>query len=359
MHQMRIRLAHTALVVVMLLLATSDGLRAQATGSIRGRVVEATTNRPLASAQVMLSGTAREGLTNAAGEFLMVGVPAGSHTLRVQMLGYSDATQQVNVAAGEPTTVTMTLRVSAVTLDRIVVTGTAGATSRRAIGNSITSVDAASVTQQTAITSLSELMQAKSPGVQILTNSGTLGAAEDIRIRGAGSLTMTRPVVFVDGVRYNTEDLGTFTPSGAGTTSFSGQATSAFNFINPNDIESIEILKGPSAATLYGAEAANGVIQIITKKGHRGQQSMRWDIRTEMAQNDWTIEIPDNYTTCTDARIAEADGAGNPIWPGCQGLSANTVIRENPLRDDPAALRSGDVRRLALSARGGGDNYSF
>ena len=358
MFQVRSKLVHVALAVAMLVVAATDA-HAQATGSIRGRVVEATTNRPLANAQVMLTGTARESLTNAAGDFLMVGVPAGSHTLRVQMLGYATTTQQVNVSAGEPTTVAITLEVSAVTLDRLVVTGTAGVTSRRAIGNSVTSVDAATVTSQTAITSLAELMQAKSPGVQILPNSGTLGAAQDIRIRGAGSLTSTKPVVFIDGVRYNTEDLGSFTPSGAGTTSFSGQATSAFNFINPNDIESIEIVKGPAAATLYGAEAANGVIQIITKKGHRGQQSMRWDIRTEMAQNEWAIEIPDNYTTCTQAIIDEVDGAGNPIWPGCQGLSAGTIIRGNPLRDDPASLRSGDVRRVALSARGGGDNYSF
>jgi TonB-linked SusC/RagA family outer membrane protein len=359
MYYVRSKLVHAALAVAMLLLTTSDALYAQATGSIRGRVAEATTNRPLANAQVALTGTTRESLTNAAGEFLMVGVPEGSHTLRVEMLGYASASQQVSVTAGEPVTVAITLDVSALTLDRIVVTGTPGATSRRAIGNSVTSVDAATITQQTAITSLAELMQAKSPGVQILPNSGTLGASQDIRIRGAASLTNTKPVVFIDGVRYNTEDLGSFTPSGAGTTSYSGQATSAFNFINPNDIESIEVVKGPAAATLYGAEAANGVIQIITKKGRRGQQSMQWDIRTEMAQNDWSIDIPDNYTTCSQDKIDLADNAGDPIWPGCQGLSAGTLIRENPLRDDPAALRSGDVRRVALSTRGGGDNYSF
>ena len=359
MSHVRSRLSHAALVAVLLLSAASGGVRAQATGSIRGLVVESATNRPVSNAEVVLVGTNREALTNAAGQFLMVGVPVGSHTLRVEMLGYGAREQQVNVTQGDAVQVTITLEVSAVTLDQIVVTGTPGATSRRAIGNAITQLDAATVTQQTAITSLTELIQAKSPGVQILPNSGTLGAAADIRIRGAASLTNTRPVVFVDGIRYNTEDLGSFTPSGAGTTSFSGQATSAFNFINPNDIESIEIVKGPAAATLYGAEAANGVIQIITKKGRRGEQSMRWDIRTEYAQNDWALEIPDNFTTCTQARIDEVDGAGNPVWPGCQGLSAGTIISENPLRDDPAALRSGGVQRVSISARGGGDRYSY
>ncbi|HEX2167052.1 MAG TPA: SusC/RagA family TonB-linked outer membrane protein [Longimicrobiales bacterium] len=359
MYHVRSKVVHAAVFAALFLLANSNALVAQATGSIRGRIVEATTNRPLPSAQVVLVGTSHEALTNTAGDFLMVGVPAGSHTLRVEMLGYATATQQVNVTAGEPTTVNLTLEVSAVTLDQLVVTGTAGVTSRRAIGNSVTSVDAAAITDRTAITSLAELMQAKSPGVQILPNSGTLGAAQDIRIRGAASLTNTQPVVFIDGIRYNTESLGSFTPSGAGTTSYSGQATSAFNFINPNDIESIEIVKGPAAATLYGAEAANGVIQIITKKGHRGQQSMRWDIRTEMAQNEWALEIPDNYTTCTQAYIDDADANGNPVWPGCQGVAAGTIITGNPLRDDPASLRTGAVRRVALSARGGGDKYSF
>ncbi|HSH46257.1 MAG TPA: TonB-dependent receptor, partial [Longimicrobiales bacterium] len=241
----------------------------------------------------------------------------------------------------------------------IVVTGTAGATSKRTLGNSVTTVDAAELTQQTAITTVTELLQSKTPGVQILSNSGTLGTAADIQIRGASSLTSTQPVVFIDGVRFNNGSLGSFTPSGAGTTSYSGQVTSAFDFINPNDIESIEVIKGPAAATLYGAEAANGVIQIITKKGQRGEQSVRWDVRAEYAQNDWSLEIPDNHTTCDADRIAEVDGGGNPVWPGCQGVSEGTVIRGNPLRNDPASLRTGDVLRTSISARGGGQNYSF
>ncbi|HEX6309332.1 MAG TPA: SusC/RagA family TonB-linked outer membrane protein [Longimicrobiales bacterium] len=359
MYLLRIRLARAGLVAAMLLMAVAAGLNAQTTGSIRGLIVEATTNRPLPNAEISLVGTNRQSMTNAAGEFLMVGVPAGSHTLRVEMLGYATAEQQVSVTAGDPLRVTIALVVSALTLDQIVVTGTPGATSRRSLGNAITKLDASTMTQQTAITSLTELMQAKSPGVQILPNSGTLGAAADIRIRGAASLTNTKPVVFIDGIRYNTEDLGSFTPSGAGTTSFSGQATSAFNFINPSDIESIEIVKGPAAATLYGAEAANGVIQIITKKGSRGEQTMRWDIRTELAQNDWALDIPDNYTTCTAALQAAVDGAGNPIWPGCQGVSTGTILRENPLRDDPQSLREGSVQRVSLSARGGGARYSY
>jgi TonB-linked SusC/RagA family outer membrane protein len=355
----RVRMGSGVVLIGLLLAVLAVRAEAQATGSIRGTVVQAATNRPLSSAQVFIPGTNRNTLTNAAGEFLLLNVPVGAQTVRADLIGFSSQEQRVTVVADQPVLVTFTLSVDAVALDEIVVTGTAGATSKRTLGNSITKVDASTITQQTAITNLTELLQAKTPGLQIVTNSGTLGATAEIRIRGAGSLTQTKPVVFIDGVRFSTEDLGSFTPSGAGSSSFSGQATSAFDFINPNDIESIEVVKGPAAATLYGAEAANGVIQIITKKGRRGEQSVRWDLRTEYGQNEWALEIPDNYTTCAQARIAAVDAAGNPTWPGCQGLSPGTVIRDNPLRRDPAALRNGDIRRVALSARGGGERFSY
>jgi len=346
------------MAALLLAVATAPAL-AQGTGVIRGTVADAVTQRPLATVQISVVGTNRGALSNAAGEFLILNIPAGTYEVRAEMIGHGTVTQEVTVREGAVSEVALTLSQAAIAMDEIVVTGTAGATSRRTLGNSITTVNAAQMTQQTAITSLTELLQAKTPGVQILTNSGTLGTAADIRIRGASSLTSTRPVIFIDGVRYNDSSLGSFTPSGAGTTSFSGQTTSAFDFINPNDIESIEVVKGPAAATLYGAEAANGVIQIITKKGVRGEQSVRWDLRTEYAQNEWSLEIPDNYTTCSAARIAEVDANNNPVWPGCQGVSANTILRENPLRQDPAALRTGDVLRTSLSARGGGEAYSF
>ncbi len=353
------RLGGPVVVLLLLLAAAAAPVLGQGTGVIRGTVVDAVTERPLSAVQVSLAGTNRGALSNAAGEFLILNIPAGTYTIRAEMIGHTTVTQEVVVREGDVAQIALRMSQAAIAMDEIVVTGTAGATSRRTLGNSITTVNAAQMAQQTAITSLTELLQAKTPGVQILTNSGTLGTAADIRIRGASSLTSTRPAVFIDGVRYNDGGLGSFTPSGAGTTSFSGQTTSAFDFINPNDIESIEVVKGPAAATLYGAEAANGVIQIITKKGMRGEQAVRWDLRAEYAQNDWSLEIPDNYTTCSAARIAEVDAGGNPVWPGCQGVAPSTVLRENPLRQDPLALRTGDVMRTSLSARGGGENYSF
>lgn len=164
---------------------------------------------------------------------------------------------------------------------------------------------------------VTEVLQGKTPCVSVLPGSGMPGTAGEIRIRGASSLAGYKPVVFVDGVRYNIDDLGQFAATGGGTAGLaqSSQVTSALNNLNPNDIESIEVVKGPAAATLYGAEAANGVIQIITKKGTRGQQAMRWSFRGERGTNHWNLLPEDNYTTCDAAKIALLDATGNLSGP--------------------------------------------
>lgn len=349
-----VRIAGFALAATALLGLAAGPAAAQETGSVRGRVVEAATGRPLSGAQVYIAGTDRGAIANASGEYLLLNVPAGSHTVTAEMLGYSRTQVEVVVSTGQVASANFELSQQAISMDAIVVTGTAGAVSKRTLGNSIATVDAADVTAKTTISTLTELLQAKTPGLALLPNSGVTGTASDMRIRGAGSLINNSPVIYVDGIRYNDGGLGTFTPSGAGATGYSGQTTSALSGLNPADIESIEVIKGPAAATLYGAEAANGVIQIITKKGRAGQQALQWNARFEYGANDWALDIPDNYTVCNEAK--QADPA---TWPGCQGVPVGTVLTGNPLRDDPAALRSGLVRKQALSLRGGGDRYSF
>src|SRR5690606_36444225 len=158
-------------------------------------------------------------------------------------------------------------------------------------------------------------------------------------------------------------DLGGFSATGGGTLGLaqSSQVTSALNWLNPNDIESIEVIKGPAASTLYGAEAANGVIQIITKKGTRGQQGLQWTVSAERGQNEWHLDTPDNYTTCDAAKQAATVSITDPspLWPGCQGVPENSIITQNPMMDDSRALRTGDLSRLSMSVRGGGDRYSL
>ncbi len=282
------RRALLALAACAALAGGVSRLAAQGVGSVRGKVVEASTLRPLSGVQVTVPGTGRGGLTDGAGNYLINNVPVGSHSVRAEMLGFSVVTKSVTVTLSQASAADFELSQQAVALNELVVTGVPGAVSKRTLGNSITKLDAADLTQKTTTTNLAELLQAKTPGLQMIPNAGVPGTASDIRIRGASSLSLSNmPIVFVDGVRYNTSGYGSFTPSGSGNSSYSGQTTSALDGIDPADIESIEVIKGPAAATLYGPEAAAGVIQVITKKGKIGQQSVQWNAKLEYWTPSW------------------------------------------------------------------------
>ncbi len=352
------RFNRRALLLLVACVALGGGasrLAAQNVGSVRGRVVEGSTLRPLVGVQVTVPGTGRGALTDATGVYLINNVPPGSQTVRADMLGYSTVQRPTTVTAGQAAVVDFELAQTVLALNELVVTGVPGATSRRTLGNSITKLDAAALTEKTVVSNVQELLMTQTPGLTFLPNSGVPGAAGEMRIRGAGSLAVSgMPVVYVDGVRFNTGSYGSFVPSGAGNINYRGQTTSALDGIDPSEIESIEVIKGPAAATLYGAEAAAGVIQIITKRGKLGQQSMRWNTKLEYGGNSWAVEIPNNYTTCDVSRLADAAG-----WPGCVGKPVGTVLVGNPLKNDPAALRTGEVRRLSLQLQGGGDNFSY
>lgn len=350
-----------ALCALLMCAALASSAVAQATGVVRGRVVESGSQRGVAEAQVTITGTTLGAVTNQNGDFTISGVPAGTHELSVRRIGYGRRTQTITVAVNATTSANFEVALAASQLDAVVVTGTGGGAEKRTLGNSITTLDVADVTSKNSILNVTEVLQSRTPGVTILPGSGAPGTAAEIRIRGAGSLSGYRPVVYVDGIRYNIDDLGQFAPTGGGTAGLaqSAQTTSALNNLNPNDIESIEIIKGPSAATLYGAEAANGVIQIITKKGRRGQQQLQWSIRAERGSSEWTRLPQDNLTTCDATKQAQRNTAGDFVWPGCQGLPVNTIIRDNPLRRDPEAIRVGELSRFSTSLRGGGDRYSF
>ena len=345
-----------AAATVLLLL--SSVATAQGGSLVRGRVTDAGTGRPVSDVQVTITGRTLGGVTNASGDYTIPGVPAGTHDLVARRIGYSRAVRTITVVAGVETRADFGLRISASTLDAVVVTGTAGAAEKRSLGNSITQLDVADLTQKTSVVNVTEVLQSKTPGLTLLPNSGTPGAAAEFRIRGAGSLVGYTPVVYIDGVRYNIGGLGNFNPTGTlgatGGQAQSTQVTSALNLISPQDIESIEVIKGPAAATLYGAEAANGVIQIITKKGSRGQQATRFQLHAETGINRLALPMQSNFTQCDAARRAAP-----ATFPGCVGKPIDTVLTQNPFADDPRATRTGQLRKYSTSVRGGADRYSY
>src|SRR5690606_17102595 len=203
----------------------------------------------------------------------------------------------VTVAADQVVTADFQLSISAIALGEIVVTGTPGAQTKRELGNSIGKIAVGERLEAAPIATATELLSARTPGLTLMSKSGQVGSSSNIRIRGAGSLSGGyQPVFYVDGIRIESGVM-----EGASTM----QGGTALDFLNPDDIESIEVIKGPAAATLYGADAANGVIQVITKKGRRGGEAAQWSFSMEYGENEWDKSVSgDNYTTyarCTEA----------------------------------------------------------
>lgn len=345
---------------VAALTVVPSAARAQATGVVRGTVTDAGAGTGLTDVQVSIVGLRRGAITTEGGRFVITNVPAGQTTVRAQKLGFAPATQTVSVAANDTVTVSFRLNQAALALDEVVVTGTPGATEKRVLGNTVSTVKADQLTKDVPVPNVTEMLQGRAAGINVTTNSGSVGTSATIRIRGASSLSAnTQPVIYIDGIRMQAGAQRSFDNSGA-----TVQATSALDAIDPNDIESMEVIKGPAAATLYGADAASGVIQIITKKGRLGQQNVEWNARAEYGGIDWALARPKTYWYCTDAQIADALAKPTTtIYPACGALGANPSANQRMLVNDPlnapGALRQGNVGTYGLSARGGADRYSY
>lgn len=250
-------------------------------GRITGQASDSANARPLASVEVSIVAegdrvlaTAR---TDAAGRYALGNVAAGNVRVRARMLGYAPKDVVVAVRAGETATANFALMMRSIQLDQVVVTGTGGAVERRAVGNVIESINANEVLQAAAPRSVEQLIGARTPGVMMLPATGQVGTGAQIRVRSVGSLSLaTDPIVYIDGIRVDANPA-------QGPTQRGGAGASRLDDINPEDIQSIEILKGPAAATLYGTEASNGVVQIITKRG--SNSAPHWDFTTRQGQN--------------------------------------------------------------------------
>lgn len=348
-------------------------LVAQGTATVRGTVTELASKRPIPNAVVILVERNVRTLTDANGVYQLRQVPAGTHTVQVRAIGFAPLSKTVTVGAAD-VTADFGLDRAMMRLDELVVTGTAGQTSKREIGNAVTSLEVADLVAVAPIQSVTELLNARAPGLTITANSGLLGTGSAVQIRGAGSLNAGYvPVYYVDGIRFEASPVST-----GGVTNSTVQYSSPLDFINPSDIERVEVIKGPAAATLYGADAAGGVIQIITKKGIRGSDRVQWTASVGYSSSQWTSNSPINYYQCNAARIRNAlsfPGCNNPAGitfstkgGKVTGIPASDIIRfgdslfvikDDPLRRDPAALRTGTGTDLKLSARGGSQTFGY
>jgi TonB-linked SusC/RagA family outer membrane protein len=304
--------------------ADAIGAAAAQAQNIAGSVLDERST-PLAGARVAIQGGTAFALTDIRGRFRLENV-SGAVTLRVTMIGFRPTT--VEARAGEEAVV-IRLSPTIVELGEVVVTGTAGGEERRSIGNAVSKIAASDIQRVAPVQNISNLLNARAPGVVYQQSQGAVGSGGRIRIRGASSLSLNNePLLYIDGVRVDN----------ATARGFSWSSTSRLNDLDPNTIESIEVIKGPAAATLYGTEASNGVIQIITKKGAAGRAQIGF---TTSLGSNW-IADPEGKFDRTVSYYKDTDGT----------IKSFNLVRAESERGTPL-FRNGRIRRYGVEASGG------
>lgn len=291
-----------ALLSLVLLVGLATEASAQAR-TVTGRVTSAENGQPLAGVTVLVKGTTLGARTDTQGRY-SVNVPAGSNTLTFSALDYGS--RDVAIVG---TTVDVQLTRQAVALEGVVVTGLGIERQKSQLGTAQQTVSSEELTATQTHNVMSQL-QGKVSGVNI-TNAGTPGGSVNINIRGVNSITgNNQPLFVVDGTPMSNANRGGGIISGY-------DFGNAISDLNPNDIESITVLKGPNAAAIYGSRAANGVILVTTKKGRAGgiqsTASMTYDWSRPSILPDWQNQ----YGQGTAGVFEYVDGAGSGTCDGC------------------------------------------
>jgi len=319
---------------------------AQDTGRIMGVVRASESMRPLAGAQVFIQGTRIGGLTNNEGRYLILNVPSGTHEVRVTVIGFTTGTQTVSVSPGQTTTADFSLAETAVALEGIVVTGTAAEVRAREVGNALDAVMSKEL-ENIPVTNPENILAGRIPGLTVMQGNGQPGAGNTIRIRQQVTVSSTQePLIYVDGVRIFSDMVGTQGGARLG--------LSPLQDIAAEDIERIEVLKGASAATLYGTEAAAGIIQIFTKRGVSGAPIWSGEITTginnqpplNMGNDPWEL-----FTKC-----------GGEMY----GISmTKSTFGQDVKFADPTCpssgrwFKNGGLQRYNVSVRGGVGDVTY
>ena len=343
------RSARALTTLLMMSVGFAGALQAQGPGMIVGKLTDNANGQPLASAQVLVVGTGRGTLTDPQGIYRLAGIPAGEVQVRAVMLGYGTMTQTATVPSGGAVTVNFAMSQTALSLNAVVVTVT-GEQQKKAIANSVAQINVAQDVKSAPITNFDQLLNARAAGVDVLSASGSVGTSSRIRIRGANSVSLNnQPIVFLDGTRIDSN--ASSLSVGVG-----GQTISRLSDLNPEDIQSIQVIKGPAAATLYGTDAANGVILITTKKGRSGKPV--WNAFVESGILKDPAAYPMNYggTVANDPTSASCF-----LFQVSAGSCTQGKLFEYQPLTDPAVspLTDGQDRQVGLNVRGGNDAVNY
>ena len=361
MHVGRRQSLFIAIAALTRILAATSPLLAQG-GSVTGRVNAAGSGEPIGQARVLVIGTNNFGITGDDGRYTIRGVRTGSVEVQVLRVGFASLKKTAPITNGGTVTVDFTLAKSLIQLDEVVTTAV-GQQRKIELGNAISTLgDVSKKVEEGPVNSMADLLAgAKAPGVIVLPPS-VVGGQPIIRIRGISSISLSNaPIFVVDGVRYNNTSFTTAgqTPIGV------------LNNLSPEEIEDIEIVKGPSAATLYGTNAANGVIVVTTKRGRAGTTRWNWtaESRTISDRNDYQTPYANFGKLFNTAGVASGSEVrcqlgtmATPAFTFAQGAKcqSDSLTSYNLLKDPsntPIHLGRGSL--VGMSVSGGTEAFRF
>ncbi len=340
--------------------------RLQGGGTIVGRVVDGATHVPLDQVAVRIEGSGLGAVTTSDGRYAIRSVSSGTYRVTARRVGYTALMKMVAIVADSVAAVDFVLTAAPTRLNEMVTTAV-GDQRRYEVGNDISTINADSIAPTAPITTLTDLISARAPGVTVLEASGLTGSGETIRIRGLSSLVLQNdPILIVDGVRQDNSaggDVSSLVSNGGGT----HPTPTRLNDINFADIQAIDILKGPSASTEYGTDAASGVIIITTKHGTAGRP--QWKLSAEQTESAVPVSFPVGYYGWGHTTT----GAKNPV--NCQLVAApffgapsattgqcviDSVTTGNPLNVPATSIfGTGNRGKYDLSVTGGSDAVRY
>jgi TonB-dependent starch-binding outer membrane protein SusC len=334
----RLLLLSFILVVTLLQQAVAQGK------TVTGTVTDAESGQGLPGVTVLVKGTQVGTATSANGSYT-INVPEGSNTLVFSFIGYTTVEKQV----GNASTVNVGLAIDNKQLQEVVITGY-GTTIEKELTGSVTQVGS-EVLEDRPVASVDQLLQGQVAGLQSIGASGQPGASQEIRIRGIGSINAgSDPLYVVDGVILNTGDVSRLTTT-------SNQLAG----LNPNDIESVSVLKDAASTSIYGSRGANGVILITTKKGQAGKTKFNFSTEhgyTELAKVPDAGEFlnAEQWLELTREGLVNAGYGPDVINPYMASLGEGSDI-DTDWRD--LVVRRGKQSTYNLSASGGNEKTRF
>lgn len=300
------------------------------TGTVTGTVTEASTGEPLPGVNVVLVGLQQGASTDIDGQYEISNVQPGIYDVQASFIGFQSAvTTGVEVVAGEASVVDFSLQEGALGLDELVVVGY-GEQSRKELTTSISSISTEDIADR-GLTNAAEALQGTVPGLVVTQNSGSPGQGFSVRIRGIASTGNNEPLYVVDGLPLADRP----------------------EYLNPNDIESIDVIKDAAGAAIYGTQGANGVILITTKKGSADQTRVSFNAQYGVSEVPRQIDMLEAAEYATLRNEAAINAGQAPPYANPASLRGQSTNWQDQI------FQNGVFQKYTLGVSGGGEGFSY